>query len=1111
MDSSYSIMLRSLGSLSVSRTACSLLSDSRSAWLAPVSSNCPPQRVDVPEFGFFFLVAGAIAVAYSIGRIAQRTLGLAGTSWSNYAVSLMIATYRRPAAVRWRKSFVRGYALLKAQHAMPSESSLDATMFYSVTQCATHMRIPMDFTFQNYRQVVLVGGGARTSTFTAKELRGVLSSDGLPVSWNHAEYRLVDYVPLHRIDLDSERHRAAFVAALELSAVSKKLDIRELRQLAGLHGIYATTRTIRRVLLDLLEAHVCTDVCEKAYAVLSPQMLVSTGTDSHVDVESDDFVASFRTIPARELADYIHHVGARPPSKGYSVVGVHRVEPESSAGTGDTVARNLPLALLAKYTTIQSLKRLAAVHGMTVPSKWSKPQIACALRDHECTSCPPLFFTLRPNESERASRKTGSKRKGSWLDSSDEPLLWQAFVEIAPEQYPPRPTTMRDVATAMARYCEDMSPESVVQAGCAVCGQLKLRSAMRAFDLSNYESGLLEEIGCTRQERVSESAPICGLGGPVVDQSLRHVCPDCDEHLLKGKRPKEALANQLWLGDVPACLKDLTLGECALISRVRYNQCVVRVSQGHAKMIANVIAFEHPSKKIYQRLPMPADELTEVLSIVYTGVEPPSDSDLSRTPVLVRRKRVQDALEWLKLNHKDYADLEIDYETLNAYPLESVPIGLLRRDTWSEGGNILAAAKSVFDNDVEEGTTSGMCPYAVSGLTAEQHGSLTTTQRKAIGLLNLKNGGSSLAVGHDSVPQSMWNNPGLYPQMYPWLFPNGYGGVGQDCHLSSFGRQAHIKWLLGYHDKRFQRDAGFLIVAMNHQLIRQSSRGSFISMKRGNFARAADAIDKLDPGVLLSVVEKTKDGGRFFPQTPEERKCATLMDQVDVVGSYVDGSLARKKFQRGELWSLINFCNAPHWFITISPADSKHPLCVHWASNDTEFLPEIKGYKERQHLVTRNPVACALFFDHVVNLFIKHICGWSSEDGEIQRGLFGVPGAYYGTVEEQGRKTLHLHFLLWIKGQLPLHVVRERLMSEDSEFQRELSEYIESCMKGEFFTGSKDEVEASVPVNTEVEDRGIHTILVDSDNADASYRDPTLTMPESPPQRFLSRRRRLRL
>ncbi|KAF6745667.1 hypothetical protein DFP72DRAFT_824150, partial [Ephemerocybe angulata] len=171
---------------------------------------------------------------------------------------------------------------------------------------------------------------------------------------------------------------------------------------------------------------------------------------------------------------------------------------------------------------------------------------------------------------------------------------------------------------------------------------------------------------------------------------------------------------------------------------------------------------------------------------------------------------------------------------------------------------------------------------------------MTPSQRKVIALQYLKNGGQSLAIGHDSIKQSIWNNPALYPQMFPWLFPYGYGGVDQDIHASKISRDAHVEWLLMYHDKRIQKDSQFILVLLNHRLIMQSSRGSFISMKRKTFPRVAEAINKLDPGVLLTISERLRNGGRFFPQTPEERKCSTLMDQVDVVGSHVDGSLAKK-------------------------------------------------------------------------------------------------------------------------------------------------------------------------------------------------------------------------
>ena len=44
-----------------------------------------------------------------------------------------------------------------------------------------------------------------------------------------------------------------------------------------------------------------------------------------------------------------------------------------------------------------------------------------------------------------------------------------------------------------------------------------------------------------------------------------------------------------------------------------------------------------------------------------------------------------------------------------------------------------------------------------------------------------------------------------------------------------------------------------------------------------------------------------------------------------------------------------------------------------------------------------------------------HVLGFKTK----HPGFYGKTEAYYGTVEQQGRLTLHLHMLLWIKNALP--------------------------------------------------------------------------------------------
>jgi hypothetical protein len=308
-------------------------------------------------------------------------------------------------------------------------------------------------------------------------------------------------------------------------------------------------------------------------------------------------------------------------------------------------------------------------------------------------------------------------------------------------------------------------------------------------------------------------------------------------------------------------------------------------------MIANVIAFEHPTLKIYDTLPISRAELEEVLAVIFTGINEPSQDDFKRTPVLVRRNRVKDALEWLKNNHQDYQDLTIDYVTLNTYPLEPVAVDVLYNKTSQAEGNVPVGAKSQFDEDNEIGTESGPCPFTVHGLTTDRFKQMSVTERKAAALQHIKNGGALMAVGHSDEPESLYDNPSLYPKMFPWLFPYGYGGVGQPKHVRLLSKETHLRWLLMYYDKRFQRDAGFLIVAFNHQIIKQGTSGSFMLVKRNNFVKVAESIRSLNPEVLTSIAERMRNGIRVVPETPQEKQCFALLDQIEYVGGHVNGSI----------------------------------------------------------------------------------------------------------------------------------------------------------------------------------------------------------------------------
>ena len=765
----------------------------------------------------------------------------------------------------------------------------------------------------------------------------------------------------------------------------------------------------------------------------------------------------------------------------------------------DYLLGDVPIYLLSEILTKLEMSQIAAIHGFWFPVKLNHAERIEVIKQHtSCENCKShisvflhksqLETTFKKKEQNRFyQQKFKEKRKSFKPIGSD---------DVKPAKFPPEPASQKLQEKIISEFCNDTSPAAFEEAGCAVCGELIPLTRLKLLKDAACDMTVLYNSDVTRKERKTADSKIEELDGPVIDTTCDHICDICQNSLNKGKRPINSLSNGLWIGEIPTELEGLTFAERILIARVRHNKCLVCVSSGRAKMTANAIMFSNPTLKVYKKLPPSQEELDEVLAFIFTGVAQPTEDDFKRTPMLVRRNKVALALEWLKLNHVDYTDLEISEENLQSYPLEGVPVVVDYKKTSSDSNKIVTAM-SMHDNEEEEGTTEGSCPFTVHGLTGAEYETLTIQAIKARALQHLDSEGRTLGIGHSESPESLYDNPQAYPQMFPWLFPYGLGGIGQAQHKGKYSEINHKRHLLMYHDKRFQTDIYFPIIAFNHSQMKSGITGSFLLAKRRQFPEITQRLMQINPSVLMDISQRMAAGEIVRPESDEEKLCFSLIDDLDHVGGHVSGSLTSKKYMRNEIWSLISFMGAPSWFITLSPADNRHPIALYFADKDIHFRPEIRCSDERNRLVAQNPVAAARFFDFMVKMFIKHVLGIEGD----HPGLYGNTSAYYGTVEQQGRLTLHMHMLLWIEGALSPQEIRNRLMSHDEMFQKELIAYLEGSQVGEFLTGTMSDVKAKVPIEPSRK-KGIHAIIPNPDKGPTvqhRYQDPTLTLPQKPP------------
>jgi hypothetical protein len=164
------------------------------------------------------------------------------------------------------------------------------------------------------------------------------------------------------------------------------------------------------------------------------------------------------------------------------------------------------------------------------------------------------------------------------------------------------------------------------------------------------------------------------------------------------------------------------------------------------------------------------------------------------------------------------------------------------------------------------------------------------------------------------------------------------------------------------------------------------------------------------------------------------------MRQIKTVGGNVMGSAYSRAALRTQIHALIFNQGLPSIFMTINPADIHSRVALYFAGVDLDLdtiLPEtIPSTYERAQIIASHPVATARFFNVLISSILKCM---------VEKGVVGPIKAYFGTVENQGRGSLHLHILIWLDHDLTPSKLKE--LVQNKEFRNGLLSYLEDIIK----------------------------------------------------------------
>jgi hypothetical protein len=165
-----------------------------------------------------------------------------------------------------------------------------------------------------------------------------------------------------------------------------------------------------------------------------------------------------------------------------------------------------------------------------------------------------------------------------------------------------------------------------------------------------------------------------------------------------------------------------------------------------------------------------------------------------------------------------------------------------------------------------------------------------------------------------------------------------------------------------------------------------------------------------------------------------------LLQHIKTIGGRVMGSAYSRTALRTRIHALIFNQGLPSIFLTLNPADIHSPVALYFAGvkldlDNIQYEQLMDTYK-RAEIIASHPVATAKFF----HLLITNILNTM-----ILGGVLGPVKAYFGTVESQGRGSLHLHLLIWLDHDMKPADMKEKI--QDANFRDKLKAYLEDIIK----------------------------------------------------------------
>ena len=497
-------------------------------------------------------------------------------------------------------------------------------------------------------------------------------------------------------------------------------------------------------------------------------------------------------------------------------------------------------------------------------------------------------------------------------------------------------------------------------------------------------------------------------------------CTRCSGNLKKPEPtlPRHAIINSNYVGAAPSCLMDLTEPELAFITPLKHYGYCFSFTGGKQKCLKGTMSFMRVSRKSIAKAVATLERsgLNDNVLILYSGRLTKWQQKRAKELCSVRTDKIIAAIEWLIANNGKWKD--VDKQSLVDKLNKTKPVVVDKsEEVESENSNI--EEQEVFTCYYPDGAatpTNGGCedPNAFKKYVVEMAQKGYDVEFQA----NLQKEFVKDLDGDLLVDNNVLQ------------FPYGIGGLNDRRELQdgSYTTKSDLDEFL--QNLSLQSQSQFQRPLFQLMLYSMICKNWLLRSSRLQLRGKTDA-ENLASGLNQKDVISCINGRRMRNRRVGTNVSKLLLDAVDATAAQLPHTNEAAKRARASGEAMQHHFGMGSVFLTCT-FDDENSLVMEVLSRKSlghdkkvEDLTDqevIQMANDRRTLRIEHPGLAALNFEMLLQILMEEVIGWDckanrpkkTNKDERVKGYFGDVEAMSYAVEEQGRKTLHVHMTLWI-------------------------------------------------------------------------------------------------